>query len=81
MMFRNRNIGPTKFYAEAYFSYSKEIRFKDAPLYLLAYVVFDTHQRIASVNLADGPFSLFLGAKPINQAQHYKYLGMLSKRS
>ena len=41
------------------------------------YVVFDTQQRITSTTLSDGPFSLFLGEKPINQAQHYKYLGVL----
>ena len=27
--------------------------------------------------LSDGPFSLFLRENPINQAQHYKYLGVL----
>ena len=41
------------------------------------YVLFGTQQRIASATLSDGPFSLFLGDKPINQAQHYKYLGVL----
>ena len=40
-------------------------------------VLFGTQQRIASASLSDGPFSLFLGDKPINQAQHYKYLGVL----
>ena len=40
-------------------------------------VLFGTQQRIASATLSDGPFSLFLGDKPINQAQHYKYLGVL----
>ena len=40
-------------------------------------VLFSTQQRIASATLSDGPFSLFLGDKPINQAQHYKYLGVL----
>ena len=30
-----------------------------------------------SATLAGGPFSLFLGGKPINQAQHHKYLGVL----
>ena len=40
-------------------------------------VLFGTQQRIASALLSDGPFSLFLGDKPINQAQHYKYLGVL----
>ena len=39
-------------------------------------VLFGTHQRIASVTLSDGPVSLFLGDKPINQA-HYKHLGVL----
>ena len=39
-------------------------------------VLFGTQQRIASATLSDGPFSLFLGDKPINQA-HYKYLGVL----
>ena len=39
--------------------------------------LFGTQQRIASATLSDGPFSLFLGDKPINQAQHYKYLGVL----
>ena len=41
------------------------------------YVLFGTQQRIVSATLSDGPFSLFLGDKPINQAQHYKYLGVL----
>ena len=39
-----------------------------------------TQQRILSATLSDEPFipfSLFLGDKPINQAQHYKYLGVL----
>ena len=40
-------------------------------------VLFSTQQRIASPTLSDGPFSLFLGDKLINQAQHYKYLGVL----
>ena len=40
-------------------------------------VFFGTQQRIASASLSDGPFSLFLGDKPINQAQYYKYLGVL----
>ena len=40
-------------------------------------VLFGTQQRIASASLSDGPFSLFLGDKPINQTQHYKYLGVL----
>ena len=40
-------------------------------------VLFGTQQRIASATLSDGPFSLFLGDKPINQAQHYKYLDVL----
>ena len=39
--------------------------------------VFGTQRRIASTTLSDGPFNLFLGEKPINQAQHYKYLGVL----
>jgi len=42
------------------------------------YVVFGTQQRIASATLADGPFSLFLGEKPINQVQHYNYFGVLT---
>ena len=33
------------------------------------YVFFGTQQRIASATLSDGPFSLFLGDKPINQEQ------------
>ena len=41
------------------------------------YVLFGTQQRIASATLSDGPFGLFLKDKPINQAQHYKYLGVL----
>ena len=41
------------------------------------YVIFGTQQRIASATLSDGPFSLFLGEKPINQAQHYKYHAVL----
>ena len=36
-------------------------------------VLFGTQQRIALATLSDGPFSLFLGDKLINQAQHYKY--------
>ena len=40
-------------------------------------VLFGTQQRIASATLSDGPFSLFLGDKPINQAQHYIHLGLL----
>ena len=40
-------------------------------------VLFGTQQRIATATLSDGPFSLFLEGKPINQAQHYKYLGVL----
>ena len=40
-------------------------------------VLFGTQQRIASATLSDGPFSLFLGDKPTDQAQHYKYLGVL----
>ena len=38
-------------------------------------VLFGTQQQIASAS--DGPFSLFLEDKPINQAQYYKYLGGL----
>ena len=41
------------------------------------YVVFGTHQRIASATLSNGPFSLFFGENPINQAQHYKYLAVI----
>ena len=41
------------------------------------YVVFGTQQRIASATLSNGPFSLFLGENPINQAQHCKYLGVI----
>ena len=41
------------------------------------YFLFGTQQRIAWATLSDGPFSLFLGDKPINQAQHYKCLGVL----
>ena len=41
------------------------------------YVLFGTQQRIASATLSVGPFGLFLGDKPINQPQHYKYLGVL----
>ena len=40
-------------------------------------VIFGTQQRIASVTVSDGPFSLFLGDKQINQAKHYKYLVVL----
>ena len=40
-------------------------------------VLFGTQPRIASASLLGGPFSLFHGAKPINQAQHYKYLSLL----
>ena len=40
-------------------------------------VLFGTQQRIASAILSNEPFSLFLGDKPINQAKHYKYLGVL----
>ena len=40
------------------------------------YIVFGTQQRIALATLSNGPFSLFLGEKLINQAQH-KYLGVL----
>ena len=39
-------------------------------------VLFGTQQRIASAPLSNG-ISLFLGDKPINQAQYYKYLGVL----
>ena len=35
--------------------------------------VFSTQQWIALATLADGPFSLFLEEKHINQAQHYNY--------
>ena len=41
------------------------------------YVVFGTQQRIASATLSNGPLSSFLGENPINQAQHYKYLGVM----
>ena len=41
------------------------------------YVVFGTQQRILSATLSNGPFSLFIGETPINQAQHYKYLGVI----
>ena len=41
------------------------------------YVVFGTQQRIASATLSNGPLSLFLGENPINQAQHFKYLGVI----
>ena len=40
-------------------------------------VLFGTQQRIASATLSNEPFSLFLVDKPINQAKHYKYLGVL----
>ena len=40
-------------------------------------VIFGTQLRIASVTVSDGPFSLFLGDKQINQAKHYKYLVVL----
>ena len=39
-------------------------------------ILFGIQQRIASDTLPDGPFSLFLGDKPKNQA-HYKHLGVL----
>ena len=39
--------------------------------------LFGTQQRIASATVSDGSVSLLLGEKPINQAQHYKYLGVL----
>ena len=41
------------------------------------YVVFGTQPRIASATLSNRPLSLFLGDNPINQAQHYKYLGVI----
>ena len=41
------------------------------------YIVFGTQQRIGSAALVEGPFSLFLREKPINQAPHYKYLRVL----
>ena len=39
-------------------------------------ILFGIQRRIASDTLPDGPFSLFLGDKPKNQA-HYKHLGVL----
>ena len=41
------------------------------------YVVFGTQQRIASATFSNRPLSLFLGDNPINQAQNYKYLGVI----
>ena len=41
------------------------------------YVVFGTKPRIASATLSNRPLSLFHGDNPINQAQHYEYLGVI----
>ena len=40
-------------------------------------VLFGTQQRFAAATLSDRLLSLFLGGKPINQAPHYRKLGVL----